>query len=79
MGVILATVILPDADLKFYIDADVEVRAKRRYLELSAKDEHVTQAQILADLIERDARDKDARYSAFNDCRRCSIIIDSHK
>ena len=54
----IGTVILPDADLKLYIDADVEVRAKRRYLELSAKDEHVTQAQILADLIERDARDK---------------------
>ena len=54
----IGTVILPDADLKLYIDADVEVRAKRRFLELSAKDETISQAQILADLIERDTRDK---------------------
>ena len=54
----IGTVILPDADLKLYIDADVEVRARRRTLELSATDESVTHAQILADLIERDARDK---------------------
>lgn len=54
----IGTVILPDADLKLYIDANIEVRARRRYLELSAKDEQVTHAQILADLIARDARDK---------------------
>ena len=54
----IGTVILPDADVKLYIDADVEVRAKRRYLELSAKDETISQAQILSDLIERDTRDK---------------------
>lgn len=54
----IGSVILPDASLKLYIDADVSIRAKRRYLELSATDETITQAQILADLIERDARDK---------------------
>ena len=54
----IGSVILPDADVKLYIDADIHVRAKRRYLELSAKDETITQAQILADLTERDARDK---------------------
>lgn len=54
----IGSVILPDADLKFYIDAALDVRAKRRFLELSAKDDTITQAQILADLTERDARDK---------------------
>jgi len=54
----IGSVILPDADVKLYIDADINVRAKRRFLELSAKDETITQAQILADLTERDARDK---------------------
>lgn len=54
----IGSVILPDADVKLYIDADIHVRAKRRFLELSAKDETITQAQILADLTERDARDK---------------------
>ena len=50
--------ILPDADLKFFIDADIEVRAKRRFLEMSVKDENLSFAQVLADLSERDARDK---------------------
>ena len=54
----IGSVILPDADLKFYIDAALDVRAKRRFLELSAKDDTITLAQILADLTERDARDK---------------------
>ena len=72
----IGTVILPDADLKLYIDADVEVRAKRRYLELSAKDEHVTQAQILADLIERDARDK-ARDTAPLTIAEDAYVIDT--
>ena len=54
----IGTVILPDADIKFFIDADIEVRAKRRFLEMSVKDENLTYAQVLADLSERDARDK---------------------
>ena len=54
----IGSVILPNANVKLYINADIQVRAKRRFLELSAKDETVTQAQILADLTERDARDK---------------------
>lgn len=54
----IGSVILPDADVKLYIDADINVRAKRRFLELSAKDDSTTQAQVLADLTERDARDK---------------------
>lgn len=68
----IGTVILPDADLKLYIDADVEVRARRRTLELSATDESVTHAQILADLIARDARDK-AR-----DTAPLTIAADAH-
>ena len=54
----IGSVILPDADVKFYIDASLDVRAKRRFLELSATDDTITQAQILADLTQRDARDK---------------------
>ena len=54
----IGSVILPDAQVKLYIDAKISVRAKRRFLELSAKDDSITQAQVLADLTERDARDK---------------------
>lgn len=54
----IGTVILPDADRKFYIDANIEVRAKRRHLELEASGTEISYAEVLADLTERDARDK---------------------
>jgi CMP/dCMP kinase len=53
----IGTVIAPHAPVKLWIDADVAVRARRRYLELLSRSETVTEAEILADLIERDRRD----------------------
>jgi CMP/dCMP kinase len=53
----IGTVIAPDADLKIWVTASAEVRAHRRWLELSARDPSVSQAQLLADLQARDARD----------------------
>jgi CMP/dCMP kinase len=53
----IGTVIAPDADLKIWVTAAPEVRARRRYLELSARDPMITEARLLADLQIRDARD----------------------
>lgn len=53
----IGTVIAPDATAKLWIDAAVEIRAGRRFRELAARGEPVTEADILADLTERDARD----------------------
>jgi CMP/dCMP kinase len=53
----IGTVIAPDADVKIWVTAAPEVRAHRRWLELSAKDPTVSAAQLLADLQTRDARD----------------------
>lgn len=53
----IGTVIAPDAHAKLWIDADVAVRAGRRYRELASRGEAVTEADILADLVARDARD----------------------
>jgi CMP/dCMP kinase len=53
----IGTVIAPDADLKIWVTASPEVRARRRWLELSQKDPAVSEAQLLADLQARDARD----------------------
>ena len=54
----IGTVILPDAEVKLFVDADAKVRAKRRYAELSARGDEVTEAEILRSLEERDARDR---------------------
>lgn len=53
----IGTVILPKADVKIFLSASAEKRARRRVLELGERGEICDYAQILADIIERDARD----------------------
>jgi cytidylate kinase len=53
----IGTVIAPDADVKLWVDASVEERARRRFLELSNMGEAVTEHDVLLQLKERDARD----------------------
>ena len=53
----IGTVILPDAEVKIYLTADAEVRAKRRYDELIAKGKDVKYEDVLADLNQRDYND----------------------
>ena len=53
------TVVFPDAPVKFFITADVEVRAERRYRELVAKGVATTPERELAELKERDRRDSE--------------------
>jgi len=49
--------VLPDASFKFFIDADINVRAERRLKDLLQKGEDVTFEQVKKDLEERDRRD----------------------
>lgn len=53
----IGTVICPDAEVKLFVTATDEVRARRRYDELTAKGEDTTPERVLADLRQRDARD----------------------
>lgn len=53
----IGTVICPQADAKLFVTASAEVRAKRRYDELSANDLADDYETVLADVKERDARD----------------------
>ncbi|MDI9349880.1 MAG: (d)CMP kinase [Candidatus Symbiobacter sp.] len=53
----IGSVICPDAKVKFFITAAVEVRAKRRFLELYGQGHKVVYAAILHDLIARDRQD----------------------
>ncbi|MCP5075602.1 MAG: (d)CMP kinase [Rhodobacteraceae bacterium] len=55
----IGTVICPDADVKLFVTASAEVRAERRFKELSAKDPETTFKKVLADVVARDARDAD--------------------
>ena len=51
------TVICPDADIKLFVTADLEVRAQRRLKELQSKGLSVTYSTVLDDMRDRDARD----------------------
>ena len=53
----IGSVVLPDAELKIYLTADVEVRAKRRYIDLIMKDNTVTFDQVLESVKKRDYSD----------------------
>ncbi|HBS34447.1 MAG TPA: (d)CMP kinase [Parvularcula sp.] len=53
----IGTVVCPDATVKFFVVASPEVRAHRRWIELSPSKPALTEAEVLADLKERDARD----------------------
>ncbi len=53
----IGTVVLPQADLKIYLDASVEERARRRYQERRARSEPVDYEQILRDMRRRDRMD----------------------
>jgi len=53
----IGTVIAPGADVKLFVVATPEVRARRRVLELRARGEEIDEKDMLADLIRRDERD----------------------
>jgi cytidylate kinase len=53
----IGTVIAPNAEVKIFVIATPEVRAKRRALELRGRGEMVNEAEILADIMRRDERD----------------------
>jgi len=72
----IGTVVFPDADVKFYLDADIKERAERRLAEEREINPGATYEQTLADITERDRRDttrEDSPLIAAED----AIIVDS--
>ena len=53
----IGTVICPDADVKLYVTASAEERARRRHAELRARGDETSYERVLADVRDRDARD----------------------
>ena len=53
----IGTVVLPRANVKIFLTASAEIRAKRRYDELTAKGQKTTLAQVLKDVQQRDYQD----------------------
>ena len=72
----IGTQILPHADLKIFLVASVEVRAKRRYLELTEKGIPCDLEEIKADISERDYRDSNRKVAPLRQAED-AILVDS--
>jgi cytidylate kinase len=74
----IGTVVLPEADLKIYLDASAEERAKRRFDELIARSEKANYDEILRKVIERDRIDSTRAVAPLRPADD-AVIIDSDK
>ena len=72
----IGTEILPNADFKFYIDAPIETRAKRRFKQLNSTNKSIKFKNILLDLEKRDISDKSRKNSPLI-LSEDSILIDT--
>lgn len=74
----IGTYVFPNADVKIYLDADVEERAKRRFKENKEKGMDVSFEEILENIKKRDENDKNKTIGALK-VAEDAIIVDSTK
>ncbi len=74
----IGTVVFPDAEIKFFLSASVDERAKRRFEELTAKGEPVTLADTIEDVIKRDRQDSERDIAPLKQSDD-AILIDSSR
>ena len=72
----MGTVVFPDAEIKFFLDASPEIRSKRRYLELKAKGEETTPEEVYGLMLERDHNDRNRQLAPLKPATD-AIIVDS--
>ena len=72
----IGSIIFPDADIKFFVDADVETRARRRYNELINKENNIDYKSVLSDITQRDYADKTRKVAPLIICDD-AIVIDT--
>ncbi|SKC02244.1 cytidylate kinase [Sphingobacterium nematocida] len=73
----IGTTVFPDADLKIFMTADPNVRAERRYAELTAKGEQVTMEEVKANLSHRDHIDSTRAESPLRQAKDAVILDNS--
>jgi CMP/dCMP kinase len=70
----IGTVICPDADYKFFIEADLEERARRRVKELQDRGDAVIPARVLQEMKERDERDRTRAVAPLAPAANASVL-----
>lgn len=74
----MGTVVFPDATLKFFLHADTEERARRRFAQLKSRGVDATVAAILRDLEARDKRDKERGTAPLKPAQDALLIDTTH-
>lgn len=74
----IGTVVFPDAELKVFVTASVDVRAQRRYDELTAKGEKCSLDEIRANVIERDRIDSTRAISPLRQAEDAIVLDNSN-
>jgi cytidylate kinase len=70
----MGTVVFPEAQHKFYIDASLEVRVDRRFQERQKRGESISMEKVKKDLIKRDNQDMNRHLSPLKPARDANII-----
>ena len=74
----IGTVVFPHAELKLFVTASAEVRAQRRYDELTAKGEKVNYEEILKNVQERDYIDSHREVAPLRQAEDALVLDNSH-
>ncbi|AIM37730.1 cytidylate kinase [Sphingobacterium sp. ML3W] len=74
----IGTTVFPDADMKIFMTADPQVRANRRYLELTNKGEQVTMDEIVKNLAHRDHIDSTREESPLRKAEDALVLDNSY-
>ena len=70
----IGTVVFPDAEIKFYLEATMELRAKRRFDELFLIDKKITYGEVLANIKLRDNQDTNRKHSPLKKANDAILI-----
>lgn len=74
----IGTVVIPDAELKIFLTANVEERAKRRYAERVQKGKQGPMAQIIEEIVIRDQKDSTRRESPLRQAEDAIVMDTTH-
>lgn len=74
----IGTCVFPDAKFKFYLDASIEERAKRRYYQLLKKGDRVSLKKIKDAIAERDYKDKNRGINPLKQAEDAVVIDSTH-
>ena len=72
----MGTVVFPDAEIKFFLDASPEIRSRRRHWELEAKGEEVTLDEVYEEMLVRDRNDQSRELAPLRPAAD-AVVVDS--